>query len=128
MVYTKYVSYELGASLCFNGGNDTKQFILEKDGTYFDVYHSKPSDLDDNIVVLEEEKQVTRKRGPHYFYHRTFPGKHPGECDTEEEVEKFMEKLRDTISPEFRMTGPVLKRKLEELVRKMNDRFRPRKA
>jgi hypothetical protein len=114
-MFPKWVSYETGIRVGFNGGNDTYQFIIEQRGRRFNVYHTKyPREPQPNIIVVDAIDT------PDELYLRTYPGKDSCDCNTTEEQTKFQKELHRAIDPRFRVPGRILASKLIRIVNQIN--------
>ena len=108
-MFTKYVSPETAYRATFNYYEPS--FPIDKDGRNFMVYHTKhPVWPEPNIVVIE----AIDDREELYF--RAFIGKHSGECETESEAQPYYEEIRRSISPEFRVSGRYLEKRILQLL------------
>ncbi|GEM_PF-6582932 len=106
-MFAKYVSPDVVFRATFNYYEESISF--EKDGQRFTVYHTKyPVPPEPNLVVIEAGSDKEE------LYFRAFLGKYSGECGTEEEEDRFSDELSKIISPEFRIEGKNLERKLIE--------------
>jgi len=81
----------------------------------FNVYHTEyPVSPNPNLVVLESSID------PEDLYFRAFLGKPLAECKTENELDLFFEKLENSVSPEFRVAGKDLEKRIIEVLDKVD--------
>ena len=105
------VSYETIYRATFNYWEPS--LSIDKDGRSFRVYITKyPVRPEPNLVVIDAYDN------PDEMYFRTFLGKHGGECETESETQQFLDEIRKTISPEYRMAD---EKDLEKRILKLLD-------
>ena len=117
MQFSDVVSYELGIRIGFNGGNDVPIFRKNHNGQLYDFYHAKPSlEPELNIIVavpFDNKKDI--------FYMKVFLGKHPGECDTNEEAKLFYIELDNCISNQNIVIGKEVTKKLEKIIESLEE-------
>lgn len=108
-MFAKYVSFETIHRAAFNYWEPSLK--IDKNGRNFTVYHTKyPVQPEPNIVVIEAVDDHEE------FYLRAFLGKHSGECETEIEAQPFFDELRKSISPEYRVKGRDLEKRILKLL------------
>jgi hypothetical protein len=104
-MFAKYVPYETIYRATFNYWEPSH--LIDKDKKRYTVYHTKyPVKPEPNLVVIEANDD------PKELYFRAFLGRHSGECETVSEAQPFLDELRRTISPEFRVKGKDLERQI----------------
>jgi hypothetical protein len=114
-MFSKYVSYETIYRATFNYWEPSLR--IDKDGRNFTVYHTKyPVRPEPNIVVIEAVDNREE------LYLRAFLGKHSGECETESETQLFFNELRISVSPEFRVKGRDLEKRILKLLDEVDKR------
>ncbi len=108
-MFAKYVRFETISRATFNYWEPS--LLIEKGRKKFIVYITKyPFHPEPNLVVIE----AWHNREELYF--RAFLGKHGGECETEKETQNFYKQLKKTISPEFRVKGTDLEKRILNLL------------
>jgi hypothetical protein len=108
-MFAKYVSFETIHRATFNYWEPSLR--IDKNGRNFTVYHTKyPVQPEPNIVVIEAVDDREE------LYLRAFLGKCSGECETESEAQPFFDELRKSISPEYRVKGRDLEKRILKLL------------
>ena len=114
MTLKRWVSDETLFVGNFNDGEPS--LIVEKNGQPYTVYHAQYPLTDVNLVVIEHSS----RRGDGYvrrdYYFRSFPGKHSGQCATNEEAEPFYEEVRKTISRDYKIRARDLESNLRAII------------
>ena len=113
-MFVKHVSFETVNIAGFNYWEPS--FPIDKDGRQFVVYHTKYAlRPEPNLVVIEARDDREE------LYFRAFLGKHSGECETESEAQPFFDEVRRSISPEFRIKGKDLEKKILDTVKSVRE-------